>query len=320
MDGITYFPIIFIHYGDSEYLRYTINSAKVFNPFSRVILLGDKSNQHYIDLGIEHFFFENYSSSPEIILFKKVYQFIGGINHGRPEWTQFVFQRWFHIFEFIQSQSIEQFWTFDSDNLILADLHKYQDEAVKYDCTEQCNSSCMNGFVGSSRVVRGYVNTINSLFLDKDYLEKQAKDFIKQTGYAFTEMRAYDEYRNRNNLNTIRLQKLSDGETFDECLCQPHEMEFLNGKKKLFLRNGSIYQKQNNSKKLLKVNTINMSWTDIRLIEELFTYAINNQLNIFPKQYLIIHCSMFYRYAVSKITTKIRKCYKMLNDMLRIHD
>lgn len=299
-------PIIFIHYGDSEYLKYTLRSAKIFNMSSRIILLGDKFNQHYTDIGIEHFFFENYSRSSEIILFKKVYKFIAGKNHGKTEWTQFVFQRWFHIFEFIQSQGIESFWTFDSDTLIFTDLQKFQSELSRYDCTEQCNGICMNGFVSSQKVVKGYLDTINSLFLDTDYLDKQIKEFVDYPDYAFTEMRAYDEYRNRSGLNTIRLQKISNGEIFDECLCQSQGMEFVNGKKKLIFKDGFIYQIEKSSNSLMKVNTINMSWTNIFFIEELFTYVINNHLSRFPKKHFVIQCIVLWKYFIVIIFSRIK--------------
>ena len=312
MNNYTFFPIIFIHYGDSEYLQYTLRAAKIFNPSSRIILLGDKFNQHYTSLGIEHFFFENYSNSSEIILFKKVYKFIAGKNHGKTDWTQFVFQRWFHIFEFIQSQGIEKFWTFDSDNLIFTDLQKYQSELIEYDCTEQCNGICMNGFVSSQKIVRGYLDTINSLFMDTEYLEIQTRELVDYPNYAFTEMKAYDEYRNRNNLNTVRLQNISDGEIFDECLCQSDGMEFINGKKKLIFKDGFIYQREEKSQKLMKVNTINMSWTNIYLIQELFTYVVNNHLTRFPRSYFVIRCIVLCKYfilrIVSKIKTILKKC------------
>ena len=300
-------PIIFIHYGDSPYLEYTFKSTKIFNPTTRIILLGDERNQHYTDLGIEHFFFSAYSNSQEFQLFKNVYKFIAGSEHGKSEWTQFVFQRWFHIFEFIQSQGIEKFWTFDSDTLIFANLQKYQSDLAKYDCTEQCNGSCMNGFVSSQKIVKGYLDTINNLFLDTKYLDEQTKSFIDNPNYAFTEMRAYAEYRNRNKLNTIQLQRISDEEIFDDCLCQPQGMEFINGQKKLFFRNGSLYQRVQDNQRLVRVNTINMSWTSIYLIEELFTYVVNNQLNRFPRSHLLIRCKSLFKKFMAGFERRLGK-------------
>lgn len=300
-------PIIFIHYGDSSYLKYTFKSTRIFNPYCRIILLGDEHNQHYTNLGIEHFLFANYNTSQEFKLFEKVYKFIAGSTHGKSHWTKFVFQRWFHIFEFIQSQEIEQFWTFDSDNLIFTNLYTLVPRLIQYDCTEQCNGICMNGFVNGQKIVKGYLDTINSLFMDKEFLENQAREFVDNPTYAFTEMRAYDEYRNRNKLNTIKLQQVLDGETFDECICQSQGMEFLNGKKKLFFKNGSIYQKNELNQKLLKVNTINMSWTNIFLIEELFTYVVNNHLNKFPKSHFNIQYKIKFKQYILKFALKFRK-------------
>jgi len=313
-------PIIFIHYGDSDYLEYTFKLARLYNPTNRIILLGDKSNQHYTKLNIEHYFFDSYSSFPEIILFKKVFKFIAGNRHGKTQWTQFVFERWFYIYEFIRLQGIDQFWTFDSDTLILTELQKYIPLLLGYECTEQCNGSCMNGFVGSSKVVKGYIDTINNLFIDSNYLKKQMQEFLDYPNYAFTEMRAYDEYRSRNKLNTIRLQKISNDEIFDECLCQPHGMEFVNGKNKLVFKDGIIYQREQDSYKLIKVNTINMSWNNIYLVEALFTYVVNNHWNRFPRNYLFIHCVTFLKYVILRIISKpnsiLKNIYGAINQEL----
>lgn len=40
-------PIIFIHYGDSQYLEYTIKCSKLFNSHTNIILIGDKENKQY---------------------------------------------------------------------------------------------------------------------------------------------------------------------------------------------------------------------------------------------------------------------------------
>ncbi len=120
-------------------------------------------------------------------------------------------------------------------------------------------------------------------------------------------MKAYDEYRNTKQLNTIKLQQVLDGETFDECICQSQGMEFINGKKKLLFKNGSIYQKNELNQKLLKVNTINMSWTNIFLIEELFTYVVNNHLNKFPKSHFNIQYKIKFKQYILKFALKFRK-------------
>ena len=59
-------PLIFIHYGDSGYLPYTLESARLFNPDKRIVLLGDQANAHYAAMGIEHVPFSRYATGPEI--------------------------------------------------------------------------------------------------------------------------------------------------------------------------------------------------------------------------------------------------------------
>jgi len=115
--GIMNYPVIFIHFGDSDYLFYTLKCAKVSNADSRIILLGDNSND-YSAIGMEHFYFSDYNYSEEIKLFEKVYKFIVGNDHGKEYWTKFGFKKWVYIFNYIREHSIDRFWTFDSDNLI----------------------------------------------------------------------------------------------------------------------------------------------------------------------------------------------------------
>ncbi|MBP2660315.1 MAG: hypothetical protein H6Q69_3347, partial [Firmicutes bacterium] len=40
-------PIVFMHYGDSEYLQYSLLQAKKSNKDSDIILIGDDSNNKY---------------------------------------------------------------------------------------------------------------------------------------------------------------------------------------------------------------------------------------------------------------------------------
>src|SRR5579883_1210844 len=107
-------PLVFIHYGNSSYLRYTLGAAKMFNPDIRLVLLGDERNRHYTKLGIEHFNFSQFGSGSEIEIFDKVYKFVGGKKHPNSPWVKFVFRRWFNLYYFLLEQKIEKFWTFDT--------------------------------------------------------------------------------------------------------------------------------------------------------------------------------------------------------------
>ena len=137
-------PIIFIHFSNSSYLKYTLRSARLFNPDKRVILLGDASTAHFSRKGIEHHYFEDYAKGEETTTFERFFQFITGGDYINEYKTKFFFRRWFTIYNFIRAQGIDRFWTFDSDNLILTALSLQDPKFVDYDCTEQCNGTCKN--------------------------------------------------------------------------------------------------------------------------------------------------------------------------------
>src|SRR5262245_28179211 len=40
-------PIVFIHYGDNNYLRYSLEQAQHSNPYSPIYLIGDEQNNRY---------------------------------------------------------------------------------------------------------------------------------------------------------------------------------------------------------------------------------------------------------------------------------
>ena len=56
-------PIIFIHYGNTPYLRSTLKSSQISNPDKKKILIGDKSNKQVAqENGWEHFEFVDLKS------------------------------------------------------------------------------------------------------------------------------------------------------------------------------------------------------------------------------------------------------------------
>ena len=274
-------PVLFIHFNDSGYLEYTLKSALKFNPNKRIILLGDKSNEYYKKLGIEHYFFENYDKSAEIELFEKVYKFIAGSSQRKQPWTNFVFKRWFYMYNFVKQNNIESFWTFDSDTLIFSDLSKYEKQFSEIDCTSQCNGSCMNGYINNLDVVKNYLDKINELFQNSEYLKKQQKEVAPNPDWAFTEMRAFATFEKENKPNVFRLNKIESNETFDECICQKDGMEteekFGRTIKKLYFENGKIYTKEKTSGKLIKLNTLNMSWVPTLFIAKVYYYGVSGK-------------------------------------------
>lgn len=261
-------PIVFIHFNNSYYLKYTLYAARCFNPDKRVILLGDKTNAHFRRKGIEHHFFEDYSTGKEVQLFDRFFQFITAGYYLNAYKTRFFFRRWFLMYHFLQSQGIDRFWTFDSDTLILTALSKQEHKFSDYDCTEQCGGHCMNGFINNIDVVKGYRDKMITLFQSDDYLDQQ-RQIIKADPRlrVFSEMNVYNTYKEEDNFRSIALNTFIDGETFDDCISLPHNMKMhpqrIRGKKhvKQLYGNPSVdlFFYHLPTKKFIKTNTLNMS-------------------------------------------------------------
>jgi len=134
----------------------------------------------------------------------------------------------------------------------------------------------MNGYVSSPTVVLNYINKINLLFQDEQYLLKQQKKFDEvNIDFAFTEMKAYKEYKisNEKIINTIRLNSIIDGSTFDDCICQQHdmEMEILYPGKKIkkvhCSKSGKFYCYNKSNNMFIEMNSLNLSWVPIDLFD-----------------------------------------------------
>ena len=283
------YPIVFIHYGDAEYLKYTLAAAIKFNPGKKVYLLGDSENEHYKKIGLTHIHFNQFHSGDKIKDFDRLFnvvkgdQFLGFEKYkGNDYWIRFVFLRWFYINNFLKEFSIPSFWTFDSDTLIVSNLSQFEENFFKYDCTEQCDGSCMNGFVHNVKVVDGYVTHINDLFANHDYLRNQQEEFKSlNRGFAFTEMRAYLSFKEAISIKTFHLNKKRNGAMFDDCLCQDYGMEMVELKdgskfKKLYQEKTSkiMHVKQANNSEYIRLNTINLSWLPIYIIKKIYSEAL----------------------------------------------
>ncbi|AWG21452.1 hypothetical protein FFWV33_07850 [Flavobacterium faecale] len=312
--------ILFCHYGYSEYLIYTLKQVKLTNPDCRIILLGDKDNRKIaIKANVEHFFFKDYEKSDELLEFEKIYHHVAGVKHNKEFWTKFVFKRWFYIHNFIKENSIDSFWHFDSDNMILANLEFQECKFKEFDCTEQCSGICLNGYVSSFNIVDGYVKKINYLFGDKDYLNKQRIDFVSNPDFAFTEMRAYIAFKEQEGIKSIRLNKIIDNESFDDCICHAQGYDVydrqLGGRllKKIYVDNfGNFYCFHIKSSNYIKMNSLNLSWVPTRLFKLVFQesnkiHKKESTLNFKEYKLLDIFQTKSFRSRVLKFTPEIVK-------------
>ncbi len=275
-------PIIFCHYGVSPYLQYSLACAKLNCPNKEVILLGDEANRPLAEkLGVLHHAFSEYDCGSLLDEFDAVYKEVRGSENKSPShWINFVFRRWFFVANFIEQQDIHRFWHFDSDTMIVDDLASHEHKFDNCDCTEQCGSGCLNGFITNQQAVLGYVRKVNELFQRPDYLEAQRERYDRENPLcAFTEMDAYATYRDENDISSVWLGKPIEGSIFDDCICQEHgmEMEHLKSRhrvKKIFLgTDGRFFCVDDASKELVQINTLNLSWVPLCTFKNVLNHS-----------------------------------------------
>lgn len=217
-------PILFTHYGFSDYLPYTLACAARTNPALPRIFLGDElnrkiANQH----GWRHFMVQDYRSQ-KLEKFQAVFRHIRGRDHGLitngQDWLRYVFARWYHLEEFVRRQQIPRFWHFDTDTMILEDLQGYVDR-LPYEFTTQCNGTCLNGLIRSEVVSEFNDHTIR-LFENPEFLRGQEEYVGRHPGHSFNEMTSFHEFQKITQRKGVHLMKWSEDEVFDDYLRQDH--------------------------------------------------------------------------------------------------
>jgi hypothetical protein len=157
--------------------------------------------------------------------------------------------------------------------MILDSLARHEHKFTAYECTEQCNGICMNGFISGHSIVLRYIRKINELFQDEEYLREQQKEFEEEyENWAFTEMRAYKKFK-EDNVKSIKLSSIIDGSTFDDCICQENNMKmerlpFGRWIKRVYLSpDGRFYCFDMNRQVFVRMNSLNLSWVPFDLFK-----------------------------------------------------
>lgn len=267
-------PIIYIHYGNSKYLPYIFKCAKISNPNTEVILLGDPSNKKVAeDCGLTHFSLKDFDFGEDLKKFDEVYELIAtphfdAYKHGE-DWNKFVFRKWFILYNFVTKQGIKNFWHFDSDNPILSDLSTLEYRFSHLDCTVQCHGMCFKGFFTNPEIIKKYVKKINEVFLRRDYLE-QFKASIVNSNACFNEMNVYEIFAKEENFKAMRLDEVIDGSTFGDIICRADsgmKMEKLplgeDAQITFMNPDGRFFCIKELSNKPVEMHLLNLSWMPI---------------------------------------------------------
>jgi hypothetical protein len=219
--------------------------------------------------------------SPALHHFNQLYHRIVNPRYPKSAWAQFVLQRWYLINTFIAKHDIDQFWTFDSDNFLLADLAAYEEPLSHYDCTSQCSGNCLNGFVSNRSIVQRYINKMNDLLADDDYVQSWHLKYKKNPRLFYNEMEAFAVFVEQERIRNFHMAQIRDGAMFDDSITYDNGMELykktIKGRwvKRLYMHDGAVYCKHLASGSFVRMNNLNLSWMPKYIFPLLFDYIVS---------------------------------------------
>lgn len=165
--------IIFLSYGNPDYLKYVLTQCAETNKDANIHLLGDKSNYGY--KGITHHLIDDYKQSGEAFTKEYIH-----LSTNIEKFERFCFERWFYINEFIKKQNIKQAIIIDSDVLLYDEVASDMDFFSKYDMSLYFNESAFTAsagqtFVYDTKIIDDFCNFLLTSYKEKDQFFDKAK-------------------------------------------------------------------------------------------------------------------------------------------------
>lgn len=273
-------PIVFIHYGDSFYLKPSLICANKYNPNTDIYLLGDEMNK-YCDKYTSVIWqsYKNYQKGTLFNIFKNNYNHIGTSNNYFITQEKFCFLRWFILYNFLVHNKLDKCWYFDTDTFICCNLTKYENHFDNYKIAITNRISGTNTIINNKSMILELCQMICEFITDDKFLSTQKKmvDISIDQGknYNFCDMCVIDELQKKYPSEIGEMTEILNGATFDPNInldksdqtSLPQRWEMHKGKKLIYWKRSNstdtkCYPFCNNltSNQLVQLLTINMSW------------------------------------------------------------
>jgi len=258
-------PIIFFHYGNPDYLKYTLKQARFYNPASPMYLIGDKINGRYPFL--THVNAADYDAETET--FAKIYK------HLSPNDRQYelnCFLRWFYIRAFCKDKGIEAFVYLDSDVLAFQNLSDLVPMFKHCKLANNCYDTGSPAFT--------YFNDYNTIadfcdYLIWSYTDKGAlvriEDLYKSPGNisrfgGISDMSLFHLYDLDHPGDTLKVDLVTDELAVDVSINRADGYETRNGMKVVYWKSNQPYCKNVSTGKLVRFATLHYQGDSKRLI------------------------------------------------------
>jgi hypothetical protein len=261
-------PIIFFHRGKSDYLKYSLNQARFYNPDSDIYLLGDQANNKYPF--IKHHLISDYDA--EAKQFEKIYKHFSTNSY---QIELFCFQRWFVIREFIRTKHLEKFLYLDSDILLYcnaAEVFRHYDQYKFTICSER-SPHC--SYFSSLKTLDEFCNFITSLYTDENNLKRFELEFKERLAKGLhggmCDMSAFYEFSKLNPGKVADLTSIHENSVFDDNFSFSQGYETEHGRKKMYWKDRLPYGKHLTDGKLIRFNALHFQGNAKSMMDKYYT-------------------------------------------------
>lgn len=289
-------PIIFIHYGYNEYIELTVQTA--LNNNNKIIFLGDKENEEHIKkYPVDFYYFNDFMDEKIITVLGNILNILLSTKEGRKYLTTdyyriFCIQKWLIISNFLKNKNIEEVFVFDTDNLILDNLNKY--DYSEYDFIRY-NDIGFQSYI-KSNIVHEFSDFIENLdkidILNNDNIMGLTTKFILSNEYKYLTGDVEDVdgqiFDNAISVNSRNLyDTLTDKDMISKISFNDRDIKviyYIDNKNFYFKRNINYYRENksssiNSTDRYIRLLNINMSWVKMDYFRSIYNFINNNDSN-----------------------------------------
>jgi len=162
-------PIVFLHKGNQDFIKYTLAKATETNPDSKIYLIGDSSNRYVKNISENLIWldYENYAGENSNLL---IDNYIHMSTNPAP--YEFIcIDRWFVINEFMKKEDLNSCFISDTDVLLYSNVTNLQKKYFKnHRCTLTHNVSAGISFMNDRTILEEYIKLVLDSYTKKDKL------------------------------------------------------------------------------------------------------------------------------------------------------
>ena len=264
-------PIVFAHYSNSNYLKFSLSQAKHSNPESTIYLIGDEQNDCY-DF-VEHQFFSDYFQGAND--FSRIYRHFNTTPYIHE---LFCFQRWFVLHEFLVNNNIEKCLYLDSDTMLFSDVTEEQKKFEQFDFTLSYKTSGCTFFLNRVEALAEFCQFLIDIYSKKEryYYDRMLaqRATFKKNGMAggACDMTAFDLYSYDHFGEIGEVAQIINGSVFDPSINVQHPgFEMEDGIKKIIWKGCEPYGIHLKTSKKIKFNSLQFQGETKHLIGRYYT-------------------------------------------------